>query len=671
MLTEGDVNIYQAVVLADSFNDKFEPLTRKCPKVLMPVVNAPVLEYTLSFLRVSGIQLVYLFCSKDADKISQYIESSQWSDSESSMKVVIVVAKRCLSLGDALRELDARAVVRNDFVLLSGDTVANVQLRQIIDDHRERYKKDKRLVMTMLYKPAHPRHRTRSVAEETVLVLDDTSQRILHHQNVRSCKKLAIPLSVFQESKTVSVRHDLLDCQIAICSPQFIPLFSDNFDFQTRDDFIKGILVEEEILGNIVNLYELDDEYAARISNFHMYDAVSKDIIDRWVYPFVPDNFNTFSNQKSQYSYLRHNVYKQKDVTLARSCVLKENVVIGPGTKIGTNSTIMQSVIGCNCTIGDNVTLQNAYIWDNVVIADGCHVTSSLIASGAQLRKNVKVSPGCIISCNVVVGPAITLGQGMRLTDEILTDDDEFSDGKTVPQQSAPVDTTLVGPEGKGYVFCGGDQETKDLLRYLMGLNPHTDDEDATDSDVSEAGQDSDDELHLVDDSKLFYKEVLDSLTRAVNENVSWENLVLEINSSKYAYNVTMREVNSLVTSAIMSIPSTTVKHDLEAQEYFKALKPILDQFAPLFKNYMKSLDSQSDCLNSLEDYCSNNANFAPCLMKVLNVLYDKDVLSEDAILRWYNQETPENPSANHKIIRKQIYRFIVWLQEAEEESDD
>ena len=32
-----------------------------------------------------------------------------------------------------------------------------------------------------------------------------------------------------------------------MCSPQVLSLFTDNFDYQTRDDFVKGILTNEEV----------------------------------------------------------------------------------------------------------------------------------------------------------------------------------------------------------------------------------------------------------------------------------------------------------------------------------------------------------------------------------------------------------------------------------------
>jgi len=48
---------------------------------------------------------------------------------------------------------------------------------------------------------------------------------------------------------------------------------------------------------------------------------------------------------------------------------------------------------------------------------------------------------------------------------------------------------------------------------------------------------------------------VLDSLLRGYEEKVSCENLVTEINASKHAYNISIDEVNILVTKSILSLP--------------------------------------------------------------------------------------------------------------------
>ena len=53
---------------------------------------------------------------------------------------------------------------------------------------------------------------------------------------------------ILSGEREIELRYDLLDCHISICSPQVPTLFTDNFDYLTRDHFVKGILVNEEVV---------------------------------------------------------------------------------------------------------------------------------------------------------------------------------------------------------------------------------------------------------------------------------------------------------------------------------------------------------------------------------------------------------------------------------------
>ena len=60
---------------------------------------------------------------------------------------------------------------------------------------------------------------------------------------------------MIKEQKNLETHYDLMDSQISICSPVVPQLFTDNFDYQTREDFIKGILENEEVFMVNSHLY--------------------------------------------------------------------------------------------------------------------------------------------------------------------------------------------------------------------------------------------------------------------------------------------------------------------------------------------------------------------------------------------------------------------------------
>jgi translation initiation factor eIF-2B subunit epsilon len=50
--------------------------------------------------------------------------------------VTTIVSQELNSVGDALRDLDAKQVLRSDFILVSGDVVSNMNLEKALEEHK-------------------------------------------------------------------------------------------------------------------------------------------------------------------------------------------------------------------------------------------------------------------------------------------------------------------------------------------------------------------------------------------------------------------------------------------------------------------------------------------------------------------------------------------------------
>ena len=98
-------------------------------------------------------------------------------------------------------------------------------------------------------------------------------------------------------------------------------------------------MLSEEELGNKLYIHELANEYAMHIPNLRSFDAVSRDVLQRWTFPFVPDT-NVLQPHGGAwgaptYSYARGHVYREQQVQRGRSSVFGSDVCIGAGTSIG------------------------------------------------------------------------------------------------------------------------------------------------------------------------------------------------------------------------------------------------------------------------------------------------------------------------------------------------
>lgn len=162
----------------------------------------------------------------------------------------------------------------------------------------------------------------------------------------------------------------------------------------------------------------------------------------------------------------------------------------------------------------------------------------------------------------------------------------------------------------------------------------------------------------------VFLNEVIDSLTRGFDEKSNPEFLILEINSSRYAYNMTLEEVNYYVVKAILSLPLITE----ENANIVSALDKLLAHLSLVLKNYIRGEPAMRDCLKAFEDACNENNVLRPKIAQLIHYLYDKEIVSEDAILAWYGELDDDEMDW----MRKSLSKLIAWLEESsEEESED
>lgn len=429
-------------------------------------------------------------------------------------------------------------------------------------------------------------------------------------------------------------------------------------------------------MGNQIHSFLISDKYAARVSNPYMYDTISKDILSRWAYPITPDNSVFF--MEFSYSFTRHNVYLDTELSLARDCILEENVLISKGTSVGAGTVITNSVIGRNCVIGDSVQLDGVHLWDNVTVEDGCKISEAILCKNVHIKRNVTISSGSLISFNVVVGPDLVLQPGVKITrkKQRKENDSDFGMEQPLQERSAPYEDDgfipeEVGVEGRGFTWRpdADSDDDKEEVQDIWGIERISSSEDDV-SSVS-SNQDSAPESPPPEDSRLFYTEVLESIRNGVANNVVPENIILEINASKLAYDETCQELNQAVVKSLLE--SCLSDPSLSKQDHSKNLKKTTEDLLPVISKYIKTADGQRDALNATEEFFLQTMWAAPLFQVFLHMLYDKEVLEESVILHWYLHRRGDIScfEPQRKKLREQISRFITWLQEAEEESDE
>jgi translation initiation factor eIF-2B subunit epsilon len=437
-----------------------------------------LIEYTLEFLAMNGVQEVFIYCGAHTEQVETYInESARWSPTSkitpfSSLEFIRVSDAR--SIGDFLRDLDKRGLIGGDFFLVHGDLVANLSLDGVLAKHRARREANRDAIMTVVLREAgEDDHRTKAHGITPVFVVEPSTGRCLHYEEtspLQSDRYLTLDPTLL-EQRAFDMRSDLIDCGIDICTPDVLALWSESFDYELpRKNFLHGVLKDWELNGKLIHAEIVDQGYAARASNLQMYDAISRDVLGRWTYPLVPD-----SNLVAGHSYklLKHGACLEDGVTIAPKASVSKSVV-GKRTSFGVGTTVSNSIIGRRCKIGKNVRIENSFLWDDVVVDDGTTITHAILADSVVVGKEASVPPGSLLSFGVHLGSRVQLPSDRPQLICLVSAD----------EQTLNTDHGLVGSDGKGARYSeAADEEEgdadeedasalqKNLIYSLEGVN--------------------------------------------------------------------------------------------------------------------------------------------------------------------------------------------------------
>lgn len=706
----------QAVVLTDSFETKFMPLTAVQPRCLLPLSNVPLIEYTLEFLANAGVDEVFLMCAgPHSEQIQEYIEKSKWSLPWSPFKIKCIITLEARSVGDVMRDLDNRSVITEDFLLISGDVISNVNIEKALKHHRTIRESDKDHIVTMVMTEASATHRSRSFDDDpAVFILRDNDNKCLYYEDVPSINgaksDISIDPELLEDVDDFVIRNDLIDCHIDICSPIIPAIYQENFDFQhIRKDFLKGILTFD-LLKRSIYVY-ISQDYGARVSNYKTYKSISKDLVERFIYPIVPES-NFLENQSYQYE--SNHVYKDAKILLAQSCKIGSNTVIGHDSFIDDLTTINDSIVGNNVKIGKNVEIENSIILDNVTIGNNTKIYNSIVGFNVDIKSSVNVLSGSVIGSKCVIDDYITIDEGVRVIDHKISVNNDFSseEDEESDSQDEIRDKSVVGENGVGFLYeeesdydsddssseyskqsssalyklstlalsdvsISSVETNKDASKHKKHSHKKTDSLSISSSlstkkhrrysNMSQLSADDNPERRREKEEEEFYVEASATVERAIENNHDIDTAVLELNTLRMSMNVTYGHVRRATLRTLVSkIKSYVETNTLKLNE---ATVKIFGQWGILFKRQVFDSNDEIDLLNVLNELVKEFKddkviNGMQLHFYILRQLYELELVDEENITSWYeqNKDTVDN---------KYVSQFVEWLNSAEEESSD
>jgi len=157
---------------------------------------------------------------------------------------------------------------------------------------------------------------------------------------------------------------------------------------------------------------------------------------------------------------------------------------------------------------------------------------------------------------------------------------------------------------------------------------------------------------------------VLRMVREAIEEEKTPKEIIIELKDSVSKNNISEQDALVMIWNCVMSAIEWNKKEDLLQDQALRHLK----QYTTLFAAFATSNKSEIVLLNKIQDYCYENMNFLKTFNKIVLLLYKTDVLSEDAVLKWYKEA---HSARGWSVFMEQMKKFVEWLEHAEEESDE
>jgi glucose-1-phosphate thymidylyltransferase len=375
--------IKKAVVLAAGEGKRLRPFTETMPKVMLPISNKPMLEYVFEAVKNSGIEEIIVIVGYKKEVIMEYFK-------DYSLKYVF----QDKQLGTAHALLQARNLIHEDFIVLSGDNIIDRgSISKLISD-KSRYS------MLIKKNPYPSKYGVVFVERNTLLNIvekpeEETSRFI-------STGIYKLPCSIFGDIEKLTSQgiHDFTSVVQSIIK---------------RGEKVKTIVADQWM--DIVYPWDLINVNEAMTSKITF---STSGVIEKGVT-------------------LKGPVYIGRDSTIYSGCYLVGPVVIGSGCEIGPNTCIFPcTTIGNNSVVRPFCEIRNSVIMDDTQIGSSSCITHSIIARGNIIGSNFSNIPGratleiegefkkvdnigaiigedCTIGNNVIIEPGIIIGRRCRI----------------------------------------------------------------------------------------------------------------------------------------------------------------------------------------------------------------------------------------------------------------
>ena len=197
------------------------------------------------------------------------------------------------------------------------------------------------------------------------------------------------------------------------------------------------------------------------------------------------------------------------------------------------------STVGPRAVVGEGCVVKNSIVMEGAVIGNGVHLDQVIVGRGAVVKEGVKLNTKCLLGEDVILEAGLVVPEFTRISASQEDDWGENGGGDKLGEKAF-----LHNEEEDEEEDDEEEEKKKDWWGSAYedcedGSTEGMSEEGSDDEEVDDEEEESEEEGGEHDDVKNFRREVIESIERGGDT----DNLVLEINGSKHAWNITLSEV--------------------------------------------------------------------------------------------------------------------------------
>jgi len=342
----------KAVVLAGGFATRLRPLSCTRPKILFPILNKPLLQWTFERLIKSNVSDVILAVSYRTEILFKQQRIPRCGLHITYSRDPL---RKPLGTGGPIKRAEKLIGHDTPFLVLNEDVFADIDYTDILRTHR----KEDALATIALHEVKDP---TRyGVAE---LSKDNRIKRFV------------------EKPPPGTAPTNLINAGVYVLSPEVLQYIPKGRAVSLEREIFPKLAEEGKLYGHLLKGIWTD------IGKPEDYLEINRKLLDQYA---------------GSQDYRGKGKIKNP-VAIDRKVTLGEKSMIGP-----------YAILGRNVTVGKNVHIQDSVIFSGTTISDSCVISGAIIGENVNIGRKVRIEKGCVIADHAKIKDGVSLAKATSI----------------------------------------------------------------------------------------------------------------------------------------------------------------------------------------------------------------------------------------------------------------